>query len=455
MHAERLIVIGANAAGLSAASQARRRNPRLEIWVLERGSDISYSACGIPFFISGAVVQPDELRVYTPEFFQTQRNIKVITHRDAVEVNTSRHQVTVAGPGGKSETLGYDHLVLATGAEPASPAIPGVALEGVFHVNDLASAVRLKQFISSGQARAAAVIGGSYIGLEMADALTTAGLRVMLMERSPHLFEAVDGELAGRISQELTAHQVQVLTGVAVAALLGGSNGRVRQIVWEGQGGGSAAVDCVVLATGVRPRVGLAEQAGIRLGSTGALQVNEYMETSAAGVLAAGDCVECLDLVSDRPTYVPLGTTANKQGRVAGENATGGRARFQGIVGTAATRVFDLELARTGLSEAQARAAGFKPRAALARAHSRARYLGGREMMVKLIADPASGRLLGAQMAGAEGVAKRLDVFATALQARMTVEQVAQLDLSYAPPFAPVWDPVLVAAQQMLRELKR
>ncbi len=455
MFRERLIVIGANAAGLSAASQARRRNPGLEILVLEKGAEISYSACGIPFFVSGAVPKPDDLRVYTAEFFHARRNIEVATHREAVEVNTSRHQVSVAGPGGKTEALGYDHLVLSTGAQPASPAIPGLALEGVFHVNDLGSAVRLKEFISSGQARSAAVIGGGYIGLEMADALATTGLRVILLEQSARLFEAADGELAAHISQELAAHHVQVHTNARVAALLGDGNGRVHQIVWEGDGGGAAEAGCVVLATGVHPRVGLAEAAGIRLGATGALQVNEYMETSAAAVLAAGDCVECRDLVSGRPVYVPLGTTANKQGRVAGENAAGGRASFQGIVGTAATRVFNLELARTGLSEAQANAAGFKPRATLVKAFSRARYLGGREILVKLIADPASGRLLGAQMAGPEGVAKRIDVFATALQARMTVEQVAQLDLSYAPPFAPVWDPVLVAAQQMLRELKR
>jgi NADPH-dependent 2,4-dienoyl-CoA reductase/sulfur reductase-like enzyme len=454
MVSERLIVVGGVAAGLSAASQARRVNPQLEIIVYEKGPDISYSACGIPYFLAGAVAAPQDLLVYPVEFFRDRRRIQVLTHHDVHELSISRRRLTVISPGGPFE-IHYDRLVLATGAEPASPQIAGIGLAGVFHVNDLQSAVALHRFLQSKRPHQAAIIGGGYIGLEMAEALSKQGVSVTLVEHSSTLFESVDEEISTSVDQELSTHGVKAIRGARVTALLGGSSGRVERVVWEGGEGSGTAANLVVLATGVRPRTQLAEDAGIQLGPTGAIQVNEYMETSAAAVYAAGDCAESLHRVSGRPVYVPLGTTANKQGRVAGQNAAGLRARFRGIVGTAALKVFSLEVARTGLSMAEARAAGFRPRQAVVRAPNRARYLGGKDLLVKLVADPASGRLLGAQMAGLEGVAKRIDVFAAALQARMTVEEVSQLDLSYAPPFAPVWDPVLIAAQQMLHELKR
>jgi CoA-dependent NAD(P)H sulfur oxidoreductase len=452
MNSERLVVIGGVAAGLSAASRARRANPHLEILVYEKGPDISYSACGLPHFIAGLVEEADALRVYSPEFFRTQRNIQVFTEREVTEISTSRRRVTVAARGGGLEEIPYDHLIIATGAEPARPAVPGIDLAGIFHVNDFQSALALRKHLETEHPRAAAIIGGGYIGLEIAEALVARGLQVTVFERSAGLFEAVDADVEAPIAKELEAHGVRLLKGAPVRAFVGDRHARVRRVVWEG---GESEFDCVVLATGVRPRVKLAEEAGIKLGPTGALAVNEYMETSEAAIYAAGDCAETTHLVSGRPAYVPLGTTANKQGRVAGENAAGGRARFAGIVGTAATKVFSLEIARTGLNLAQAREAGFAARAAIIHAASRARYLGGKDILVKMVADKSSGRLLGAQMAGAEGAAKRIDVVATALQARMTVEQVAELDLSYAPPFSTVWDPILIAAQEMLRELRR
>ena len=452
MKSERLVVVGGVAAGLSAASRARRVNPQLEILVYEKGPDISYSACGLPYFISGLVGEADSLRVYSPEFFETRRNIRVLTNHEVTEISVGRRLVTVAARGGGFEEVHYDHLVVSTGAEPARPAIQGIDLGGVFHVNDLQSTLSLKKHLESNRPRRAAIIGGGYIGLEMAEALSTRGIEVKLFERSAGLFEAVDEDVAAPIEQELETHGVRLLKSAPVAALVGDPKGRVRRVVWEG---GESEVDCVVLATGVRPRVKLAEEAGLKLGSTGAIAVNEFMETNEPAVYAAGDCAETKHLVSGRAVYFPLGTTANKQGRVAGENAAGGRARFAGIVGTAAVKVFSLEVARTGLSLAQAREAGFSARAATVRAAARARYMGGKDILVKLVADRASGRLLGAQMLGAEGVAKRIDVLATALHARMTVEQVAELDLSYAPPFSTVWDPVLIAAQEMLRELRR
>jgi len=373
-----------------------------------------------------------------------------------VEICTSRRRVTVVTAGGTApEAIPYDHLVIATGAEPAWPEVEGHDLRGVFHVNNLQSTLALKRHLSSGVVRRAVIVGGGYIGLEMAEALKTPELAVSILEASPHLFEAADPEIVEVIRQELARQGVEVITGARVMALAGdgptgGAKGSVRRVHSEQ---GSFEADCVVLATGVQPRARLAEEAGITLGAGGAIAVNDYLETSAAGVVAAGDCADTLNVVSGRRTYVPLGTTANKQGRVAGENAAGGRTRFPGIAGTAVVKVFNLEVGRTGLSQKQAQEAGYRTAEATVRAAARARYLGGQDMVVKLIADRSSGRLLGAQMAGPEGVAKRIDVLATALHARLTAEQVYQLDLSYAPPFSTVWDPILIAARQLLHQL--
>ena len=450
---ERLIVIGGVAAGLSAASRARRTNPWLEIVVYEKGPDISYSACGLPYFIAGLVPQADSLRIYSPAFFEEQRNIRVLTGHEVAEISTSRHRVTVSPSGGaRPEDVHYDHLVIATGAEPARPDVPGLDRRGVFHVNDLQSTLALRRYLEAERPRRAVIVGGGYIGLEMAEALGERGLQVTLLDRSARLFEAVDEDISAAIDRELASHQVRTFTQAEMTAVLGGAGGGVGRVTWQG---GGEETDCVILATGVRPRVKLAEDAGIEIGRTGAIAVRDTMETSAAAVYAAGDCAEAAHLVSGRPAYVPLGTTANKQGRVAGENAAGGRARFAGIVGTAVVKVFSLEVARTGLSLAEATDAGYRACAATIQGAARARYLGGRDITVRLVADRASGRLLGGQMIGPEGVAKRIDVIATALGARMIVEQVAELDLSYAPPFSSVWDPVLIAAQEMLRELRR
>jgi CoA-dependent NAD(P)H sulfur oxidoreductase len=451
MSSDRLVVVGGVAAGLSAASRARRVNPRLEILVYEKGPDISYSACGLPYLISGQVAQPDTLRVYSPEFFRAERNIQVFTEHEVTEILPGRRRIIVAARGAGLDEVHYGHLILATGAEPARPDVPGIDLQGVFHVNDLQSAVALKQYLATERPRHAVVIGGGYIGLEMADALRTLGIEVTLLTKSQNLFESVDEEIQSRIEQTLAAHSVKLVKGAAVEALAGAKR-RLSRVSWDSR---AADADLAILATGVRPRTALATQAGLRLGPTGAIEVNEFMETSEPGIYAAGDAVECRHLVTGKPIYFPLGTTANKQGRVAGENAAGGRARFAGIVGTAVVKVFELELGRTGLSLGEARAAGFSTVAATVQVPSRARYMGGKDIRVHLVADRNSGRLLGAQMAGPEGVAKRIDVFAAALTARMTVEQISQLDLSYAPPFAPVWDPVLIACQEMLRELRR
>ncbi len=454
-------MVGGVAAGLSAASQARRVSPELEIRVYEKGADISYSACGLPYFIAGQVADADSLRVHSPEFFYSKRNIRVYTGHEVTSLSPGRRRVTVTQSSGQASgqasgqgpaEVEYDRLILATGAEPVIPAIPGVDLRGVFHVNTLESTLALERFLQESRPRTAAVIGTGYIGLEMVDALAQRGLRVTLVERSERLFGAVDDEISALVEDELERHGARVLKDSPVAAVLGCAQKQVRSLV-----AGNTQVDagCVILATGLRPRVKLAEEAGISIGATGAIAVDEHMETSVPGVYAAGDCVESRHLVSGRPVYIPLGTTANKQGRIAGENAAGGGARFAGVAGAAVTKVFELEIARTGLCLWEAQEAGYQAIAATIRMPARARYLGGTELVVRLVADRGSGRLLGAQLVGREGAVRRVDVVTTALQARMTVEQFAQLDISYAPPFSTVWDPLLIAAQETLRNLKR
>ena len=453
MSSERLVVVGGVAAGLSAASRARRVDPRLEIWVYEKGPDISYAACGFPHLISGQVKEADALRVYSPEFFRTERNILIFTQHEVTEVLVSRRGISVLKARSSTpQEVHFDRLILATGAEPDVPPLMGLDLRGVFTVNDFQSALQLKHYLEAERPTRATVIGGGYIGLEMASALAARGLKVTLLERSAALCETTEEEIVGLLELELAENGVQLLKNATAESLAGDRQKRIQSVCCNRD---EIATDCVILATGVRPRVRLAEAAGLRLGPTGAIAVNEFMETSEASVFAAGDCVETTHLVSGRPVYFPRGTTANKQGRVAGENAAGRRARFPGVVGTAACQVFSLEVARTGLSSAAAREVGFPACAATVKAPARARYLSGKDILVKLVADRLSGRLLGAQMAGTEGVAKRIDVLATALHARMTIEQLAQLDLSYAPPFSTVWDPILIAAQEMLRELRR
>ena len=451
MSANRLLVIGAQAAGLSAASRARRLDPRLHITVLERGRHISYSTCGLSYLLSGQVRRAEELLVYSAEFFREQRNIEVSVGMRAVQIEPGRRRVrALALESGQEHLFPYDRLVLATGARPDWPSIPGMDLPGVFQGNNLEGALGLRAFLESGERpRRAAILGGGYIGLEYAEALRERGLEVVVLHSGSELLEGFDREITERVEQTLLRRAVEVFKGTPATALLG--QRRVQHVLSPA---GRHDADLVLVATGVVPRAELAVGAGLATGAAGAIAVDERMQTSLAGVYAAGDCAHTVHLVTGRPAYIPLGTTANKQGRVAGENAVGGHARFAGVVGTSVTRVFELECARTGLSEPEARAAGFRVATVVIEHGSRAHYFGAKKMRVKLLAEPESGRLLGGQLVGEEGVAKRVDVLATALHARMNIEQLAGLDLSYAPPFAPVWDPILMAANALARQLR-
>lgn len=446
MARERLVVIGGVAAGMSAASRARRQNPQLEIIVLEKGAHVSYGACGLPYYISGQVTDWKDLLAYPEEFFREKRGIDIRLHHEAAEIEPGRKRVHALRAGVEAVTFGYDKLVITTGGAPALD-LPGSDLDRVFTCNDLVGAIRLREFLERERPARAVVIGSGYIGLEVADALKQRGMQVTILERSDSVLEGFEAPIIEKIEAVLDGHGVRLRKACAVTSIT--SAGKEVHVH---AGDTSESADVVLLATGIRPRTGLAGAAGIELGSSGAIAVDERMLTNVNSIYAAGDCTEVRHLVTGRPVYFPLGTTANKQGRVAGENAGGGNARFAGIVGTLATKIFELEVARTGLNAPQARAAGFEPDSVFLHSTSHARYLHGRPLLLGLLWDRPSKRLLGCQMAGEEGVAKRIDVAATALHARMRVSDLLHLDLSYAPPFAPVWEALLVAANEAMKK---
>lgn len=452
MPGERLVIIGGVAAGMSAASRARKLNPRLEIVVLEKGQDVSYGTCGLPYYLSGQVASPQDLVVYTAEFFRQKRNIDVRLEHEATEIEPGTKRVRALVRGAQPAVFAYDKLVIATGGAPELR-ILGSDLSNVFTCNDLAGTIRLRAFLEEQRPKRAVIIGSGYIGLEVADALLNRGVEVTILERSETVLEAIEPEIGDRVEAVLGQHGVRLIKGAAVAAISGDGRGRAHAVQYGTRG--SEPADFVLLATGVMPRAELATSAGIQTGQTGAIAVDERMQTSVNSIYAAGDCAEVRHLVTGRPDYVPLGTTANKQGRVAGENAAGGHARFEGVVGTLVTQVFELAVARTGLSVNQAKQHGFQPDAATITSKSRAKYFHGKPILVKLIWDRSTGRLLGCQMAGEEGIAKRIDVAAMALHTRMRVQDMLHLDLSYAPPFAPVWDPILIAVNEAHKKLTR
>ena len=449
---ERLVVIGGDAAGMTAASRARRSRDRdeLEIVAFERGPYTSYSACGIPYFISDVVTDLDALVARSPE--EHRRNdIDVRTGHEVVTIDVNRRRVRVRrldggnGSGTESDEP-FDQLVVATGAVPHRPELPGADADGIFGVQTLADGVALRRALDEEQPRRAVVVGGGYIGLEMAEALIERGLDVTLVDRTEQpMATTFDDDIGALVTDALRAVGVKMQMGEAVESFET-DGGAVRAVRTAQE---TLPADIVVLGMGVLPNSRLAGDAGIALGDTGGIVTDSRMETSVGGVWAAGDCVESLDRVTGRRVVIPLGTHANKQGRVIGINVTGGDARFPGVVGTVASKICAYEVARTGITERYAREVGLDVVAATIESTTRAGYFpGAASIKVKVVAARDDGRIVGAQIVGKEGAAKRIDVLATAVWNRMPVDEVADLDLSYAPPFAPVWDPVLIAARK-------
>ncbi len=442
MSAERLVVIGGDAAGLSAATQARRLRSagELDIVVLEQGPEISYSACGIPYWVGGLVEDRDRLLARTPADFAAQ-DITVRADTRAEGIDLSAGEVVAAG----GERLGYDALVVATGGDPLRPPVPGLDADGVHGVHRLADGADIRAAIAAG-AKRAVVLGGGYIGLEMAEVLQTRGLEVTVVLADPLPMAQLDSDMGERVCAAMCGMGIDVQTDQPVREVEVGPDGAVRAVRTDA---GSYDTDLVVLGLGMGPEVALARDSGLGLGATGAIDVaHNQRSRSHPEVFAAGDCVQTFHRITGEAIHVALGTHANKQGRVAGSVIGGRPARFAGVLGTAMTKVGDLEVARTGLCTTQAEDGGFDFRTELIESGTRAGYYpGAAPIHIKIITERGSGLLLGAQIVGGPGSGKRIDVFATAIWAGLTAEQLAGSDLAYAPPFSPTYDPVVVAAR--------
>jgi NADPH-dependent 2,4-dienoyl-CoA reductase/sulfur reductase-like enzyme len=438
----RIVVIGGVAAGMSAASQAKRRDRNAEVIVLERGPHISYSACGMPYNVGMPSRALDDLVLVDAKTARSERGVDVRTGHEVLSIDPGAGLLHVRSPEGADEPLSWDRLVLATGASAARPSLPGLDLPGVFVLRELTDAAAIKEHLAMRPVRSAVVIGAGYIGLEMADALRGLGIEVTVLEKMDRVLPGWAEPICAEAKEELVRAGVRVETGVSIERVERDGEGLH---VSTDRGRFEAAL--VLVSVGVRPNTALARDAGIALGASGAIATDDQMRTNVPSVFAAGDCAEAWHLVTGRPIWIPLGTTANKQGKVAGANAAGAKERFAGIVGTAGFKLFEHEVARTGIDAAEAAQMGLDAVIAVSHHHTRGRnYPGDGPVLTVVTVERRTGRLLGAQMIGGGPVAKRIDVFATALTARMTVAQVEGLDLSYAPPFAPVYDPILIAA---------
>ncbi len=447
-----MVVVGGVAAGTKAASRARRVDQEAEITVYQEEPEPSISECGLPYFLSGVVEERADLVARTPEQFAEK----------GIEVRV-RHRVEKIDPGNKKlsarwlegdETFedAYDRLIIATGARAVLPPIPGADLEGVFKLRFLTDADGVRRYIEERSPKRAAVVGGGYIGLEVAENLCRLGMEVALIEGEDRVALAYGSEVAERVEEHLKENGVSVYTGAKVEEFTGDE--RVEGVRF---GGGELEACLVVVGVGIEPSVELAEGAGVEIGSTGAIRVDKHMRTNLPEVWAAGDCVESVNLVSGEPVWIPLGDTANQMGRVAGTNAATGEDTLEvpGVLGTGIFKVFDLGVGKTGLSEEEAEDAGFETVSVAVETSDRASYYpGAGKVFLKLIADGSTGRLIGAEAAG-YGAAKLTDVCATAIWGRLAYPDLVNLDLAYAPPYGPVLSPVIQAATVLSGEFER
>ncbi|MFJ2667001.1 FAD-dependent oxidoreductase [Nocardia fluminea] len=448
----RMVVVGADATGMAAASQARRLRGagELEIVVFEKGQHSSYSACGIPYWVAGDVAEADDLIARSVADHRA-RDIDMRMRTEVLEIDPEKRRVLARDlETGAQGWTGYDQLVLATGATPIRPPLPGIDAEGVYGVQTLDDGQALIEGLESVGGRKAVVVGAGYIGVEMAEALVRREFEVTMVTRGAEPMSTLDPDMGALVRKAMEGMGIRVICGTEVTGMRTSEQGRVRAVTTAGT---EYPADVVVLGIGVQPATDLARRAGLPLGESGGLLTDLAQRVRGCDdIWAGGDCVEVLDLVSGSQRHIPLGTHANKHGQVIGSGVGGGYATFPGVVGTAMSKVCDLEVARTGLGEDDARRAGLQFHAVTIESTGRAGYFPGAEpMTVKMLAERRTGRLLGVQIVGYTGAAKRIDIAAVALTARMTVEQVTALDLGYAPPFSPVWDPILVAARAAVR----
>ncbi|HWO96765.1 MAG TPA: CoA-disulfide reductase [Bacillus sp. (in: firmicutes)] len=441
---EKVMIIGGVAAGMSAASQLRRLNKDAEIIVFEKGGDVSYGACGLPYYISDVTKSDDELIARTVEQFE-ERNIHVYLYHDVQQVDPRKKEIRVLDiHKNKEKTYQYDRLLIAVGANPIIPPFMKGNFQNVFTLKTLQDGKKMKSFFQQEQIQNVTIIGGGYIGLELVETMLELGKRVTVIELNNQILPPLDADVAQIVQNELK-DRVEFRLGEKVQGLVN-DNGKVTAVQTDQ---GTYETDAVVVNVGVRPNTKFVKDIGLDMLKNGAIIVNEWMETNIPHIYAAGDCATSQHLVLQKPVNIALGTIANKQGKLVGDNLAGQRRKFPGVLGTSVVKVMELEIARTGLSEKEAKEAGIPYKTVTVDANSHASYYpGAKKMVIKLVYHPETLILYGAQMVGERGVAKRIDVFATAITGKMTTEEMTLLDLSYAPPFATVWDAVQVATRK-------
>ncbi|AWI12621.1 Pyridine nucleotide-disulfide oxidoreductase [Caldibacillus thermoamylovorans] len=432
----KIIIIGSVAAGTSVAAKARRNDEDAEITLYNADYDISYSICGIPYFLGGEV---DELETLTPRsaaWFKVRYNVDIHTRHEVTSINPEKKTVIVKNlDTNETKEDHYDTLVFATGATPITPKIDGVDRKHVFHVRTIQNTAAINEFMNLNNPKKVTIIGAGFIGLEMAEQLTHKGLDVTIVQRSNQIMPHLDKDMAFRVEEHLRNNGVKLLLNEEASV--------ITEKAVETKSGKMIDSEIVILATGVKPNTKLATEIGIEIGSSGAIKVNNKMQTNLPDVYAVGDVAESFSLITGKPIYRPLGSTANKMGRIAGDVITGGNLEHKGILGTGILRVFDLTVGYTGLSEKEALAEGFDIEVLHNIKPARADYLGGKELVIKAIADRKTSQILGVQIIGEEGVDKRIDVFVTAISFKARAGDLFHLDLAYAPPFSTTKDPVM------------
>lgn len=455
------VIIGGDAAGMSAASKIMREQVNAQaptkVIVFERSEHISYSACGMPYWIGGVIDSDRKLMVLTPEVARKKRGIDVRIHHEVIAIHPSQRLVHVTNyQTGETFTQPYAKLCIATGARPIYPPIPGIEIPGVFTLRALSDAQRIHAYMQKNTIKSAVVVGAGYIGLEMVEAMRERDVETYLVEKQPQLMPNFDADMVASITPRVQEKQVKFHLGTEVTAIA--QHGKRLAIHTDKTG--TIEADIVILSIGVRPNAELAAVAGLKLGESGAIHVDRYLRTSEPDIFAAGDCVEHHHLVLGRDVWIPLATSANKGGRIAGENMMGGKAALPGILGTAIVKVFDYAMANTGLTEIEARESGLFGQngkfvgSTVIEARDKSGYWPGAEMMtVKLVFDKRGGRVVGSQMVGKDGVNKRIDIVATAITAKMTLNDITLLDLSYAPPYSTTHDPIQICASVAQKEL--
>ncbi len=431
----RILVIGAVAAGTSAAAKARRNDDTAEIVIYEKDIDISYSGCGLPYFIGGEIDNIDELTPRNPDFFKKKYNIDIFTGFEVLKIDPKSQELTVKKLTTNEEFKDkYDKLVIATGASPFVPPVKGVENKNVFFLRNVQSARNIKKFIDENKPRNAVIAGTGFIGFEMLENLLATGIDVTIVEKMSKITPNLDEDMAAFLESTLLKKSIKIFKNTGISEIYD------NKVVLED----SKEIDCdmVIMATGVKPNVELAKEAGIEIGVTGAIKVNTKLQTNIDNIYACGDCIETFSVITEKPVYRPLGSTANKTGRIAGDVISGGSLEYKGNLSTGIFKLFDLTIATTGLSEREAIVEGFDIVVCHNIKPDKPEYFHGKEMVIKAIADKNTQKLLGVQIIGYDGVDKRIDVFVTLITYGAKVDELFHLDLAYAPPFSTTKDPI-------------